>query len=536
MKKRTWPILLVVCLAFVISCDWTSSTLGLVSLGGGSANRGDGNANSDDDKEKVERTDPVLFEGWDKPLAALFISGRQHGYIEPCGCTGLENQKGGLLRRHTLMKQLKAKGWDLLPIDSGNQIRRFGRQPVLKLETTLSSLVGEFDYQVISYGKDDVKIPLLELLGAIENIGVDFDGEHPFVCANIKFWDERYARPYRVLEAGGKRIAVTAVLGDEYTKDVKDDLFESEPMQAALTKIVPKIEAENPDLKVLIINASTENMEALIKAVPKFDLVIATDGAGEPTQLPERFVDEATGHVTQKIQVGTKGMYVGVVGLFEKDGKTLIRYQRIPLDDRFDDSAEMKVRFTRYQDQLERMTLSELGINPVAHPSGRKFVGSEVCSDCHEYEYEIWAKGHPGEDNPDRIGPHFRATLSLTEPTQRVWVKRHHDPECLSCHVTGWHPQNYYPYQSGYLKLADELMHGNGCENCHGPGSVHVEVEDDDSVSGAERKKRRLEMRVTLEEARRNLCQECHDLDNSPDFHKDGMFEKYWKQIEHNKK
>jgi len=28
-------------------------------------------------------------------------------------------------------------------------------------------------------------------------------------------------------------------------------------------------------------------------------------------------------------------------------------------------------------------------------------------------------------------------------------------------------------------------------------------------------------------------CIECHDEDNSPDFHKDGAFEKYWKEIEH---
>jgi hypothetical protein len=28
-------------------------------------------------------------------------------------------------------------------------------------------------------------------------------------------------------------------------------------------------------------------------------------------------------------------------------------------------------------------------------------------------------------------------------------------------------------------------------------------------------------------------CKECHDLDNSPDFHATGAFEKYWKEIEH---
>src|SRR5688500_7441195 len=42
-----------------------------------------------------------LFAEWPKPVVALVVTGQQMGYIEPCGCTGLENQKGGLARRHT---------------------------------------------------------------------------------------------------------------------------------------------------------------------------------------------------------------------------------------------------------------------------------------------------------------------------------------------------------------------------------------------------------------------------------------------------
>src|SRR5438067_1018287 len=47
-----------------------------------------------------------LFRDWPKPTVALVITGQQLGYIEPCGCSGLENQKGGLARRHTFIKQL----------------------------------------------------------------------------------------------------------------------------------------------------------------------------------------------------------------------------------------------------------------------------------------------------------------------------------------------------------------------------------------------------------------------------------------------
>jgi hypothetical protein len=40
-------------------------------------------------------------------------------------------------------------------------------------------------------------------------------------------------------------------------------------------------------------------------------------------------------------------------------------------------------------------------------------------------------------------------------------------------------------------------------------------------------------MILPLEKAREK-CMECHDLDNSPDFHEDDAFEDiYWPEIEH---
>src|SRR5262245_7450333 len=60
---------------------------------------------------KRPKVDPIeangrIFEGWQKPDVALVFSGEQNGYLEPCGCAGLENQKGGLKRRFTFIKQL----------------------------------------------------------------------------------------------------------------------------------------------------------------------------------------------------------------------------------------------------------------------------------------------------------------------------------------------------------------------------------------------------------------------------------------------
>jgi hypothetical protein len=49
-------------------------------------------------------------------------------------------------------------------------------------------------------------------------------------------------------------------------------------------------------------------------------------------------------------------------------------------------------------------------------------------------------------------------------------------------------------------------------------------------VSENELKSLQKSMQVKLEATQ---CMECHDLDNSPDFHVDGAFEKYWARIVH---
>jgi hypothetical protein len=65
-------------------------------------------------------------------------------------------------------------------------------------------------------------------------------------------------------------------------------------------------------------------------------------------------------------------------------------------------------------------------------------------------------------------------------------IERFRDPECLACHVTGWNPRDYVRFEGGFLNAEfaaspserglEKLLAGNQCENCHGPGSQHVEL------------------------------------------------------------
>src|SRR4051794_12107144 len=44
------------------------------------------------EEQMVERNG-AIFQGWKPPKLALVFTGLQQGYIEPCGCSGKDNQK-----------------------------------------------------------------------------------------------------------------------------------------------------------------------------------------------------------------------------------------------------------------------------------------------------------------------------------------------------------------------------------------------------------------------------------------------------------
>ena len=90
-----------------------------------------------------------LYAGWKNPQDILVFTGRQFGYVEPCGCTGLERQKGGLARRYSFIRGLQnQQGWNVVSVDTGNQVRRFGRQPELKFNLT-SELLERMGYCLV---------------------------------------------------------------------------------------------------------------------------------------------------------------------------------------------------------------------------------------------------------------------------------------------------------------------------------------------------------------------------------------------------
>jgi len=469
--------------------------------------------------DAILRNGPI-FEDWPKPDVAIVFSGELDGYLEPCGCAGLENQKGGLKRRHTFLQQLESEGWPVVSLDMGGQIRRVGPQSEIKYRYALQGLI-DLGYSTIGLGARELQLDSSVLIYVLSN----FDPTvNPVASANVVVLDPDLGLTsrYRIVEVGGKKIGVTSVLGNKHEALLQntDDIHWTEP-DAALREVLPKLKNEQCDLLVLMVHADPEEATALAKEFPEFQIVATTGGAEEP---PHR-ADNIDGLRTQLIEVGHKGMYAVVLGIYN-DPQQPFRYQRVPLDHRFQDSPDMHKLMADYQTELKDMGLDGLGSTEMKHPTD-SFVGTETCAECHTEAAAIFENtGHS----------HATKTLVDLEP------QRHYDPECLSCHVTGWNPQEYFPYASGYMGLKKTPhLTDNGCENCHGPGASHVAAEQGEvSVDDAEIESRRAAMRMKLLDNEGNKegqklgtvvenCMQCHDLDNSPEFD----FQKYWPKVEH---
>ncbi len=328
----------------------------------------------------------VIAADWPAPWAAFYITGQQYGYLEPCGCTGLENQKGGINRRDTLLKQILDRGWEVFPIDAGNQVRRTGRQSEIKYQKTVEAFRA-MNYRAVGLGPHDLNLSFTELLLTLFNDRGDVDS--PFVSANVVIHDQSYMDRFKIIRAGNRKIAITSVLGDDMRKAggvLASDLQSIEITAAvdSLKATKKLIDVEKCDYTILIAHTSLEESAKLAQSVPGFDLVITAGGYGEPTYKPEPI----EGTKSLMVQVGTKGMYAGLFALYD-DANTPFRYQRIALSSQFEDSPRMTELFKRYQNLLKETGFQRLGLRPQTHASNNEFVGSQKCGECHTTAFDL---------------------------------------------------------------------------------------------------------------------------------------------------
>lgn len=439
------------------------------------------------------------FAQWPDPELMIVVSGQQLGMLEPCGCS--QPRIGGLARRHGLIDKLESRGWPVIGLDLGGLVRqRRSEQSEFKLATMFRAMQIQ-GYRAVGIGLQELQFDagLLLALGGS-------DQQPPLVSANLRFrgLGDDAPQDHVILQQGNVQIGVTSVYGVGHKAAAESSGNVWSDANDSLADVVPQL--RDAELRVLMCYGPLQEARSLAEQFPQFDLVVCTGGGDSPTATPQYAGN------TMLIQLGHKGMHVGAVGYFGSDSPRL-RYQLIKLDEQWPETAPIKELLESYQlDLREGQVISSL-FRSVQHQkdaSDAHYIGTESCGECHQRSHDAWSESG-----------HAHAFESLVE------VNRQYDPECVSCHVIGWHPQEVLPHPSGFRSL-DQTPHLTdvGCENCHGPGSRHVAAEEDEAADrGVWRQALHLEPNTSGD----NFCIRCHDLDNSPDFN----FDEYWTHVVH---
>jgi hypothetical protein len=466
-----------------------------------------------------EKPGAGLFRLWPQnrpPDLVLVLSGETHGYLQPCGCSN--PQYGGLERRYNFMQGLmKERGWPVAALDLGDVAQISGPQQLVKYKYSMRAL-NQLNYTAVGIGRREMAVPLID---ALSEYSLN-DPSPRVLAANLLNKVENFpAQPGRSMvgswemlatKPGAPRVGAACVVAGSVVKEVKDATVRYEAVEKALTSVLTQVQAQKPELLVLLFQGTPEEAGKCAAQFPQFRLIVCLSAEDDPPSVPDKAGNSLI------IRLGHKGRYVGAVGIYRPtvaNAPVELHYQMVRLGPEYETPAGKEAEnpilklledYTREVKEGSYLTHYPKTDHPIQRMfKGATYVGSEKCKECHKEAYKIWKES-----------PHARAYASLVK-AQRPSL-RQFDGECIVCHVTG------FEHTGGF---ADEKttphLKENGCENCHGPASLHIEQMRQGNVNRemlALMNPYKTQPNETPEGTQKRLtrlgfsCQKCHDIDN----------------------
>lgn len=426
-----------------------------------------------------------------EPAFTIVFTGEETGYLEPCGCS--EDQLGGIPKRHTLIRDVGAglnPAPTPIPVSLGDLTEGFGRQSEVKMEITVQALE-KMGYLAHNLGEKDIALgpELFDYFHLISRLKI--------LSSNVKFTNHSSNRIHSFLikhvGAGVPRpykVGFLGILSPRLAATVPSHGFKIKEPAASLKPLIAVLK-DRVDILVLLSHAEMDESIRLAKTFPELDLVISGHDIDDPTEYEPVYIQNSS----VVASAGRKGKYAGIYKFYpHKKGLRLSEAKQgkvefIPVSSNNSDSPEMKELLKRYMEIVKDENLLAYE-SKIPTPSGGTFVGSKTCGICHKEVYKHW-----------------KTTTHATAYETLIKSEHDYDPDCVPCHVTG------FQYESGFESIEETpALKGVGCEDCHGPGSDHLNT--------------------PLEEYGKtttDTCAACHIPDHSPKFE----FTSYWEEIIH---
>jgi hypothetical protein len=460
-----------------------------------------------------------------RPYASFLITGLQRGNLLPCGCT--RPKTGGVERLATLVDRLRRRpedggwaglsfGWVLAGRGEPQEESKASLLRALFQELGLSaSFLGVPDLYVASMAQPFEASP-----GEAMTTSAGLDVPRPPI--NVRLRD---ASP-----ASG-----TQPIADFRVRDLKVRAFlvvDPEPAQRLLadgiahvaistTGAVQSLQPGPDTLWIVGAYLSGTQRDDLRTGLARLGPSVVVDLARESGA--ERLPPTRLGSTPVVVSFDELGKTVGVLDVDPvpeaEGGGWSVSYRTVPLVPDLDALASplrddvVRPLLARYRQEVRESGYLRDFAATFADEGATRYVGSARCAGCHPGIYEEWS-----------------ATRHAVALDTLAAMDHAHDPECVRCHVVGFErmaDDRFTRTSSGFLDPARTAhLGGVGCENCHGPGSVHVARPTDPTVWEPGPGRRNARSPGIAE------CQRCHDAENSPGF-PEGFADRHLPAVDH---
>jgi len=381
-----------------------------------------------------------------------------------------------------------------LLIDLGDFVPGLGKPAEIKLGLYTTALPA-MGYDVVGVGELDVRTIKDTRKSPFEQAKI------PQICANLVYEDTKkplLKKPYFIKKMpSGLRVAVIGIMGNMTMNPqlAKQNGIIVLPPGETVRKTIDSLKGK-ADLFVVLAHSGYEEAKKLAADVPGIDIVLSS----HPSTVNTDF--ERVGNT---ILMHCKGnsKYVGKLVLnIDSEGKIA---SAVGTEDLLDAKMEKDAKMQKLIDDAEA-AVQEFYNSSNPHVGGPPapgmppsqsepgaFVGAQRCIGCHLSIHQTWQKTKHAQAFDDMKKKDPNATMN---------------PNCLSCHTTG------YMMNGGYTtETATPYLRDVGCESCHGPGVRHLRTPSDKGYG------------ATTE----LTCRKCHDGTNSPKFD----YAKYLDKIAH---
>lgn len=487
----------------------------------------------------------------ERAVVDIFAFGRVLGTIAPCGCT--TEPLGGLNYAFGYIDQ-RSRAQDRLVIEPGSFLFPDPTGPEAPTDEAEWAQAGERagllqkrfaavgDHLVSGIGPTDLTAP--DKAEALRRFPL------PRTLANVADHAPLGTAPYRLVSVAGGKIAVTTIV--DPTLPGADALPGLQAPEEALTREIAAARAAGADLVVVQMIARRPQVEALVGAVAGIDVAVVgqvekgerarvgspaakvgetwilepgeqaqtishlrlsidrkTHANGIPraaswTAVPTRAAREselarvearltkfredpaADPTFIRNLEGERDALKLALDGDGEASAPVSATFDQVKVTCKLpsDDAAAEALRaYDAWVAEQNRARFE--GVVPPAPAAGEaSYVGMDECESCHDEAMTFW-----------RDTRHAGAFKTLHDDNKQ------YDLSCVGCHVTGFRkPGGSEVVENAHLQAVQ-------CEQCHGPGSRHVEEPEVGGKANAIRREAPIE-----------VCMECHTPEHSDTF------------------